>query len=133
MAIPSPDAEIKLLSSDSLANDALFMAYRDEYQTKIFETFTHRSGIREQREVDCPLHVLGMNLYFTTNALREGTERNFPESKHRSKRVHKKLVKRFGSEFKMIPCILRLKEGIFAHPAFKTRLAEKIERVGRGY
>lgn len=50
-------------------------------------------------------------------ALAETTERNFPVSRHRSKRVHKKLVKRFQGEFRKEPAMFRLPDGtIIAHP-----------------
>lgn len=58
------------------------------------------------------------------------TRRNFPVSKNRSKRIHKKLVKRFGGEFKKKPAILQLSEGdyktIVAHPSFRQGLEEKM-------
>lgn len=40
-----------------------------------------------------------MEKYFF-NALVDTDERNFPESKNRSARIRKKLIKRYGSEFK---------------------------------
>jgi hypothetical protein len=40
-----------------------------------------------------------MEKYFL-NALVDTPERNFPVSKNRSRRIHKKLIKRYGGEFK---------------------------------
>ncbi len=51
------------------------------------------------------------------NALVQTQERNFPYSKHRSKRVLKKLSKRHGGEYKMAPAAYRVGNRIIAHPA----------------
>uniref|UniRef100_UPI0030EB1B30 hypothetical protein n=1 Tax=Pseudomonas sp. JAI120 TaxID=2723063 RepID=UPI0030EB1B30 len=50
------------------------------------------------------------------NALAATAERNFSPSKNRSKRVLKKLIKRYGSEFKMVPAIFNMQGRIIAHP-----------------
>ncbi|KAH2843171.1 hypothetical protein KXW36_000308, partial [Aspergillus fumigatus] len=49
--------------------------------------------------VPVPFH--GLEVIFDPNALAATAERNFSPSKNRSKRVLKKLIKRYGSEFKM--------------------------------
>lgn len=72
----------------------------------------------------------GTKIIFTTNALKDTDERLFPESKHRSKRIHKKLVKRFGSEFRKQPCMWRVGDMIYAHPAYRAELQRLIERQG---
>lgn len=57
---------------------------------------------------------------YTVNAVEpDYTRRMFPESKHRSARIRKKLIKRFGSEFGWKPVILKLGRNIFAHPSFR--------------
>ena len=66
-------------------------------------------------------------IFFTETALEETTERLFPESKNRSKRIHKKLVKRFGGEFRKRPAIFRIGDKIFAHPAHRARLLRALE------
>lgn len=43
-------------------------------------------------------------------------EFNFPPSRHRSKRIHKKLVKRFGSYEKRKPATLQVGDNIYMHP-----------------
>lgn len=62
----------------------------------------------------------GMRVIFTVDAMEDTAERTFPVSRHRSKRIHKKLVKRFGGEFRKRPCIFWSKDTIFAHPSFKA-------------
>lgn len=61
-------------------------------------------------------HFNGMPIFISPNCLGDGHERLFPESKHRSKRIHKKLIKRFGTEFKQIPCIYKTEQGFHMHP-----------------
>lgn len=69
----------------------------------------------------------GTKIYWDMNALEETKERMFPVSKHRSKRIHKKLLKRFGGEFRKQPCIWKTPRGIFAHPSFKAEIERQIE------
>lgn len=66
------------------------------------------------------MNLLGLQIHYDHHALEATKERLFPESKHRSKRIHKKLLKRFGSEFRMKPCIWRMGSKIIAHPVYKT-------------
>lgn len=64
-----------------------------------------------------------VRIIYDPRALEETTERLFPASRHRSKRIHKKLVQRFGAEFRKVPCMWRTSGGtIIAHPSFKPRL-----------
>ena len=49
----------------------------------------------------------GLPFYVSPLALKE-EERLFPASKHRSRRIHKKLVKRFGGEFRKVPAIFKV-------------------------
>jgi hypothetical protein len=58
----------------------------------------------------------GIRLICSHLALKDGDVRLFPESKNRSKRIHKKLVKRFGGEFKKVPAIYRMGDTLVAHP-----------------
>jgi hypothetical protein len=64
----------------------------------------------------------GMRLVFTATALAETDVRTFPVSRHRSKRIRKKLVKRFGGEFRKEPAIFRTMDTIYAHPSFKAEI-----------
>lgn len=49
-------------------------------------------------------------------------EYNFPPSPHRSARLHKKLVKRFGSYEKRVPATLTVGDTMFCHPAHYAAL-----------
>lgn len=62
----------------------------------------------------------GVRIIWTTQALKETHVRLFPESKNRSERIKKKLIKRFGGEFKKVPTIFRTPMGFVAHPAFRA-------------
>lgn len=64
----------------------------------------------------------GINIIFSMNALEATEVRLFPVSRHRSKRLRKKLIKRHGGEFRMQPCIWQTPIGIVAHPSFRERI-----------
>jgi hypothetical protein len=49
-------------------------------------------------------------------AMQDTDERLFPVSKNRSKRIHKKLLKRFGGEFRKKPAVFRLGNRWIMHP-----------------
>lgn len=56
-------------------------------------------------------------IYVTANATEiVPGEFNFPPSRHRSKRIHKKLMKRFGSYEKRRPATLQVGDNIYMHP-----------------
>lgn len=61
-------------------------------------------------------------VHFSASLLKDSAERLFPVSKNRSKRLHKKLVKRLGSEFRQVPAMFRVGNDIYAHPTFRERL-----------
>ncbi len=75
------------------------------------------------------MSLAGLRITFSPLALRETTERPFPESRHRSKRIHKKLIKRFGGEFRKVPCMWRTPYGIVAHPSYKAALLQATNSV----
>jgi hypothetical protein len=64
----------------------------------------------------------GLRIIFDRNALEATEERLFPASRHRSKRIRKKLLKRFGGEFRMQPCMWCYRDRIVAHPSFRSQL-----------
>ena len=70
-----------------------------------------------------------MNVIFDPNALADTQERLFPTSRHRSKRIRKKLLKRHGGEFRKQPCIWRAGYQIIAHPSFRSQLQAAIPLV----
>lgn len=69
-----------------------------------------------------------LDIHFTTAALEETEERLFPVSKHRSKRIHKKLVKRFGGEFKKEPAMWKVGNVIYAHPIYRQRIEAEFKQ-----
>jgi hypothetical protein len=68
----------------------------------------------------------GVHIYYSHHALKDSEERLFPFSKHRSKRIHKKLLKRFGGEFKKIPAIFKTPNGFIAHPFLKSEIERQL-------
>ena len=67
----------------------------------------------------------GHEVVITLNAMCETEVRLFPESKHRSKRIRKKLLKRFGGEFKMEPAAFQVGNRIVMHPSLYEELKLK--------
>ncbi len=63
-----------------------------------------------------------LTITYSTHALKDTEERLFPDSKNRSKRVRKKLIKRHGGEFRRVPTIWRIEDKIVAHPSFRSQL-----------
>lgn len=72
------------------------------------------------RPYDSLVPYQGVRVIFTETALEKSAERLFPESKHRSKRILKKLLRRFGGEFRMVPAIFMINGEIYAHPAHRA-------------
>lgn len=68
----------------------------------------------------------GIPIMVSEHALQDTDQRLFPVSRHRSKRVHKKLIKRFGGEFKRVPCIYKTPQGMVAHPTMYAQLKREI-------
>lgn len=66
------------------------------------------------------------------HALKDSDERLFRASKNRSRRIHKKLVKRFGGEFRKVPCVWRTPQGIIMHPTlyaeFQRTMADRVNK-----
>ena len=79
-----------------------------------------------------PRFVPGVEIVVSDLALKDSDVRLFPESKHRSRRIHKKLVKRFGGEFRKVPCVWRMPDKIVMHPALYAELQRKTsEKLAR--
>jgi hypothetical protein len=57
--------------------------------------------------------------------------RRFPESRHRSRRIHKKLLKRHGGEFIFKPACFQIGDRIVIHPELQRELAEQMARAAR--
>ena len=79
-----------------------------------------------------PRFVPGLEIVVSDLALKDSDERLFPQSRHRSRRIHKKLVKRFGGEFRKVPCVWRMEGKILMHPTLYAELqqqtAERLQR-----
>lgn len=65
-----------------------------------------------------------VRITFSEHALRDTEERLFPRSRHRSARIRKKLIKRFGGEYRKEPVIWQTPAGIVAHPSFRRAIEE---------
>lgn len=72
------------------------------------------------------MNGLGVKINYVEHALAETTERNFPASRHRSKRIHKKLVKRHGGEFRKEPAIFRYGDTWIVHPSFRPQIEARL-------
>lgn len=64
-------------------------------------------------------------------ALKDSDVRMFPESQNRSQRIHKKLVKRFGSEFRKVPAIWQMGDTLIAHPEMFHLIKQEIANERR--
>ena len=75
--------------------------------------------------------MIGMNIIVSEHALEDSDQRNFPTSRHRSARVHKKLVKRHGGEFRKVGCAYKIGGKIVMHPNvyadFQKAMADKLK------
>lgn len=67
-------------------------------------------------------------IIWSVYALKATDERLFPFSKHRSRRIHKKLVKRFGSVFREVPAIFSTPQGFVIHPALRRDIEAAISQ-----
>lgn len=69
-----------------------------------------------------PRLVPGVQITVSDLALEDSDERLFPASKNRSARIRKKLLKRFGGEFRKVPCVWRMGGKIIMHPAIYAEM-----------
>jgi len=70
-----------------------------------------------------------IQITYSLYALEATAERLFPASRHRSARIRKKLIKRHGAEFRMVPCMWRTPNGIVAHPSFKAEIERQFRQI----
>lgn len=77
-------------------------------------------------------HPFGVKIIFDLNALETTNERLFPASKNRSARIRKKLIKRYGGEFRKRPAMFKTPLGIIAHPSFRAQLLQADLPQGAG-
>jgi len=64
----------------------------------------------------------GVEIIVSDVALKDSDVRLFPASRHRSQRIRKKLVKRFGGEFRKVPAIYRVGDRLIVHPVMYQQL-----------
>lgn len=69
---------------------------------------------------------LAPEFHVTPMATKDG-ERFFAESRHRSKRVEKKLVKRYGGAHRQIPAIYKVGNKMLIHPALWAEVRAKTD------
>lgn len=72
---------------------------------------------------------MGLPIRQSDVCLRETTERLFPVSKNRSRRIHKKLVKRHGGEFRKVPAIFKTPAGLICHPSLYAEVVRELKAV----
>jgi hypothetical protein len=71
--------------------------------------------------------LFGTRVVESSFALKATEIRNFPVSRHRSERIRKKLMRRFGSEFRMAPALFKLPDGsILGHPTLVSQLRARL-------
>jgi hypothetical protein len=75
------------------------------------------------------MNINGMQVIVSDTCLAETTERNFSLSRHRSRRVYKKLVKRFQGEFRKEPAMFQIQGKLYVHPARYQELKEQINAL----
>lgn len=63
---------------------------------------------------------------YVSDAAKENIGVYFEDSRHRSRRTYKKLIKRFGGQIIWRPCILNVAGKIYAHPAVEKELRESM-------
>lgn len=70
-----------------------------------------------------------MRVISDPHCLKETSERLFPESRNRSARIRKKLIKRFGGEFRKEPAAYTIgNHTIVCHPAIYEQIKLVIRR-----
>lgn len=77
---------------------------------------------------DAHLSFPGMSIMESGYCLTD--ERLFPYSRHRSARIHKKLVKRFGGEYRQKPVAYQFGDNLIIHPELSARLRARTGYVG---
>ena len=68
----------------------------------------------------------GMRVISDINCLQDTTERLFHISRHRSARIHKKLIRRFGGVYRKEPAMFKSGNTIICHPAIYNEVKRQI-------
>ena len=80
--------------------------------------------LRDIREAQEKLGPPPKKILYSSMCIVPTDRRLFPASRHRSARIRKKLIKRFGGEFFMKPIIIETSDAVIAHTSFQGRVAE---------
>lgn len=90
---------------------------KQSQQDDVFTLDKLRAAIKDLPKAPDPVRV-----FYSVYATKDTDERLFPYSRHRSRRVEKKLIKRFGGVFRKAPAMFRIKNDFYAHPAFRAQI-----------
>lgn len=69
------------------------------------------------------------NIIYSKYATKPTSERLFPFSRHRSHRIEKKLIKRFGGVYRQEHTIWKMGYLIIAHPSFRAEIEAKLAKI----
>lgn len=69
------------------------------------------------------------NIVYSKYATKPTSERLFPFSRHRSHRIEKKLIKRFGGVYRQEHTIWKMGYLIIAHPSFRAEIEAKLAKI----
>ena len=132
-------------SNAMTAYDAMLTAMRSKIENNLLQAFaltcttaTAPSGgaltaeemlasIRQARYASSSRRLYRVSISFLGLCVGDHDRAPVPASKNRSRRIHKKLVKSFGGEFRQKPATYRINDTIYAHPAFRSQLEAKRE------
>jgi hypothetical protein len=82
------------------------------------------------RALDVPRPAPPLRIVFDPNALETTEERLFPASRHRSARIRKKLIRRYGGEFRLAPAMWRVGDALYVHPALRATIERQFAMAG---
>lgn len=71
-------------------------------------------------------HFGGTQVVVSSLCDKETTRRHFPESRHRSARITKKLIRRYGGIFVREPAAYMVGNKLYCHPALYAQMCAKI-------
>lgn len=66
----------------------------------------------------------GVQIIISDAAVKVTDERLFPFSRHRSQRIRKKLLQRFGGEFRVEPACYQMGDRFVVHPVMAEKLRQ---------
>jgi hypothetical protein len=69
----------------------------------------------------------GMHVTISPMCMTPSKEPAFPVSRHRSRRIHKKLERRHGAQFPMLPACLEINGRLFVHPQIWDQIKREMK------